>query len=57
MQREDVLEFLIEDEKLNVVHDGERGLGEVRRAVLESALAHSADLAREFRRFAAGLTM
>jgi len=38
-ESEDVLEFLIEDEKLDVVHDGERGLGQVRRAVLESALA------------------
>jgi len=38
-ENEDVLEFLIEDEKLDVVHDGKRGLGRVRRAVLESALA------------------
>ena len=38
-ESEDVLEFLIEDEKLDVVHDGERGLGQVRRAVLESSLA------------------
>lgn len=38
-ENEDVLEFLIEDEKLDVIHDGERGLGRVRRAVLESPLA------------------
>jgi 5-methylcytosine-specific restriction protein B len=38
-ENEGVLEFLIEDEKLDVIHDGERGLGQVRRAVLESSLA------------------
>ena len=38
-ENEDVLEFLIEDEKLDVIHDGKRGLGQVRRAVLESPLA------------------
>lgn len=36
---ENVLRFLIEEEQLDTVHDGERGLGEVRRAVLESDLA------------------
>jgi 5-methylcytosine-specific restriction protein B len=38
-QSEEVIEFLIEDEELDVVHDGERGLGQVRRAVLESTQA------------------
>ncbi|QIB79102.1 AAA domain-containing protein [Haloferax volcanii] len=32
----DVLKFLIEDHKIDVVHNQENGLGEVRRAVLES---------------------
>ena len=36
---EDVLEFLIEDEGLDITHDGERGLGQVRQAVLESSVA------------------
>ncbi|ERG91324.1 MAG: hypothetical protein J07HQW1_01358 [Haloquadratum walsbyi J07HQW1] len=36
---EEVLEFLIESERLDVVHDGARGLGQVRRAVLESSVA------------------
>lgn len=36
---EDVLEFLIIDEKLDVIHDGKRGLGRVRRTVLKSSLA------------------
>jgi 5-methylcytosine-specific restriction protein B len=36
---EEVLEFLIENEKLDVIHDGKRGLGQVRRAVLRSSLA------------------
>lgn len=36
---EDVLEYLIETETLDVIHDGERGLGSVRRAVLESPIA------------------
>ena len=34
-----VIEFLIEDEALDITHDGERGLGKVRRAVLESTVA------------------
>jgi 5-methylcytosine-specific restriction protein B len=38
-ENEELLEFLIEDEKLDVVHDGKRGLGKVRRAVLESPRA------------------
>lgn len=38
-ENEDVLQFLIKQEKLDVIHDGERGLGKVRRAVLESPLA------------------
>mgnify|MGYP002277321197 CR=1 FL=1 len=36
---EEVLAFLIEEQKLDVVHDGERGIGRVRRTVLESPLA------------------
>jgi len=36
---EDLLEYLIEEEKLDVIHDGERGLGRVRQAVLESPIA------------------
>nr|WP_245779546.1 AAA family ATPase [Halostagnicola kamekurae] len=36
---EAVIEFLIEDEGLDITHDGERGLGKVRRAVLESTVA------------------
>lgn len=36
---DDVLQYLIEEQQLDIVHDGERGLGEVRRAVLESSLA------------------
>lgn len=36
---EDVLEFLIKDEGLDITHDGERGLGQVRQAVLESPVA------------------
>ncbi|MFC7165363.1 AAA family ATPase [Halospeciosus flavus] len=38
-EEEEVLKYLIEDEQLDVRHDGERGLGEVRRAVLESDVA------------------
>lgn len=34
-----VVEFLIEEQGLDVTHDGERGLGRVRRAVLESDVA------------------
>ena len=41
---EDVIEFLVE-EGIDTVHDGERGLGPVRRAILESPLA-SDDLKR-----------
>ncbi|MDQ2075015.1 AAA family ATPase [Haloarcula sp. H-GB4] len=36
---EDVLEYLIEEEKLDTRHDGQRGLGAVRRAVLQSPIA------------------
>ncbi|GAB7091399.1 hypothetical protein JCM18237_16700 [Halorubrum luteum] len=36
---EDVLQYLIEDQELDRAHDGKRGLGEVRQAVLESRLA------------------
>ena len=35
----DVIEFLIETAELDIVHDGERGLGPVRQAVLESTVA------------------
>jgi 5-methylcytosine-specific restriction protein B len=38
-ESEDVLEYLIENEGLDITHDGERGLGDVRRAVLKSSLA------------------
>jgi 5-methylcytosine-specific restriction protein B len=38
-ENEAVIEFLIEDEALDITHDGERGLGEIRRAVLESNVA------------------
>jgi 5-methylcytosine-specific restriction protein B len=38
-ENEGVLAFLIQDEKLDVSHDGERELGRIRRAVLESSLA------------------
>lgn len=38
-ENEDVLRYLIEDEKLDCEHDGERGLGQVRRAILGSNLA------------------
>jgi 5-methylcytosine-specific restriction protein B len=38
-ESEEVLEYLIENQELDRVHDGERGLGQVRRAVLESPLA------------------
>jgi 5-methylcytosine-specific restriction protein B len=38
-ENEEVLEFLIEQKELDVIHDGPRGLGQVRRAVLESPLA------------------
>lgn len=34
-----VIEFLIEKHKLDRVHDGERGLGSVRKAVLKSSVA------------------
>ncbi|WP_138007008.1 AAA family ATPase [Halalkalirubrum salinum] len=36
---EDVLSYLIEDKELDITHDGKRGLGKVRQAVLESGLA------------------
>lgn len=36
---EDVLEYLIDDQQLDIAHDGKRGLGSVRQAVLESRLA------------------
>ncbi|NLV08246.1 AAA domain-containing protein [Haloarcula rubripromontorii] len=38
-ESEDVLEYLIEKEKLDTRHDGQRGLGAVRRAVLQSPTA------------------
>ena len=38
-ENEDVIQYLIEDKKLDNEHDGKRGLGQVRRAVLESDLA------------------
>ncbi|GGM52744.1 AAA family ATPase [Haloarcula argentinensis] len=38
-ENEDVLEYLIEEEKLDTRHDGQRGLGAVRRAVLQSPIA------------------
>jgi len=38
-EEEAVIEFLIEDEGLDITHDGERGLGKVRRAVLGSTVA------------------
>jgi len=38
-ESEDVLEYLIEEEELDVTHDGKHGLGDVREAVLESPLA------------------
>lgn len=38
-EHEDVIEYLIEDQELDRVHDGERGLGQVRRAVLQSSVA------------------
>lgn len=38
-ENEQVLQFLIEDKELDITHDGERGLGEVRKAVLESPIA------------------
>ncbi|WP_440991574.1 AAA family ATPase [Haloarchaeobius baliensis] len=36
---EEVLDFLIKEQNLDTVHDGERGIGQVRRAVLKSDLA------------------
>jgi len=36
---EDVLLYLIEDQELDIAHDGKRGLGKIRQAVLESRLA------------------
>lgn len=36
---EDVLKYLIKEETLDITHDGERGLGQVRRAVLNSEIA------------------
>ncbi len=36
---EDVLLYLIEDQELDKAHDGKRGLGKVRQAILESRLA------------------
>ncbi len=38
-ENEEVLRYLIEEKKLDTEHDGERGLGQVRRAILESRLA------------------
>ena len=42
---EEVLQFLVADEALDITHDGERGLGQVRKAVLNSEIA-SRDLKR-----------
>ncbi|ESS10372.1 MAG: AAA domain (dynein-related subfamily) [uncultured archaeon A07HR60] len=36
---EDLIRYLITEQELDRVHDGDRGLGQVRRAVLESPLA------------------
>lgn len=38
-ENEEVLQYLIEDKALDNEHDGKRGLGQVRRAVLESKIA------------------
>ncbi|WP_237561325.1 hypothetical protein [Halostella pelagica] len=38
-ESEDVLRYLIEEQEIDEVHDGRRGLGAVRRAVLESPIA------------------
>ena len=38
-ESEDILEYLVEQEELDRLHDGERGIGHVRRAVLESSLS------------------
>ena len=38
-ENEEVLQYLIEDKELDNEHDGKRGLGQVRRAVLESDIA------------------
>jgi 5-methylcytosine-specific restriction protein B len=38
-ENEEVLEYLIRKQELDTVHDGERGLGQVRQAVLESPVA------------------
>lgn len=42
---DDVLEFLIRDQQLDVHHEGERGIGQIRRTVLKSPKA-SLDLKR-----------
>jgi len=42
---EQVIDYLIRDQELDIIHDGDRGLGEVRRAVLASPIA-SDDLKR-----------
>ncbi|AUX08308.1 5-methylcytosine-specific restriction enzyme B [Halalkaliarchaeum desulfuricum] len=36
---EEVLQYLIAEQELDIAHDGKRGLGKVRKAVLESRLA------------------
>jgi 5-methylcytosine-specific restriction protein B len=36
---DDVLRFLIREQKLDVYHEGDQGVGPIRRAVLESPLA------------------
>jgi 5-methylcytosine-specific restriction protein B len=38
----EVIEYLIREQELDTVHDGERGLGQVRQAVLESPVASEA---------------
>jgi 5-methylcytosine-specific restriction protein B len=38
-EEEAVIEYLIEEQQLDIAHEGKRGLGNVRRAVLESNAA------------------
>ncbi|WP_222912666.1 AAA family ATPase [Natrinema sp. SYSU A 869] len=42
---EDVLDYLIREQRLDTLHDGRRGIGQIRRAVLKSEVA-SEDLKR-----------
>jgi 5-methylcytosine-specific restriction protein B len=41
-ESKEVIEYLIREQELDTVHDGERGLGQVRQAVLESPVASEA---------------